>query len=1056
MRSARVSLAAAALLLILGVLGTGIVAPTSTFGSQSKGRENPTLSDHISVVPQKVRSIPQAKVTAATSSFATLDPSQPHYFLQERKPSSGTLASGSSNNVFYNGGPTMHTSISYTIFWLPSGSSFEQLSGTNSAYMSLIDRFLNDTTGTTYYNILNQYPDSLNGAPIDKSIVGGYYLDTTPYPTNGSQTSPLYDSDIQAEIARAMAANNWVAGPNKIFHVFTGYGIQSCYDSSNTECTFNAYCAYHSFFTQRSQSIIYSNMPDFNGLSGRCTPRGLPPPNGDYYADPEINILSHELFEAVSDPLLNAWHDSSREIGDKCAWTFGTVSPDGSNLVLNDHKYLVQLEWSNYGSTCVLTYGPSHSVSIAPSPGSNAFPSTTIFNITYSSQASNWWTTTSYTNGTLAIRVDQNTEIAITNKTLSTNQSEKWCFDQKCSDVSINSGDRTSTTYFYYDLLAQPVQVSTGAGVPSTSLDFATGSTLPSTLGLPQQLTIQLNQTTQTIWAQRGTIVSVASPTDIGVYTRWVTGVTVWTISQSSQIPNPIIYYPQYLTTFEYTVSGGGFYSPPSVAYYDTGLPMTTLAGTAVWADSASVYNYQSQLPGSTAYERWSATTPTGLVSSPGSSTSTNYYHQYNVTISYRFTGKSPATTPSMIGETYGLNVPISLTLQPLTIWFDAGSIYSLTNTLSGPSALERWQATAATSGLISSAAILSPSYSHQYFLGVHGALPGSAGQGWYDSGSTAFATSPGAYEISSTTRILLTAYTIDGGFPNFLNVDFHQVGISVMMDRPHTLQFNSCRQYYLANVLQTNSIGSITPSPTGDSWYYDGTSVYLVLNKAWDAIGNTRQTLVSYSIDNVATSVDRMSSSPGDMLSITMTTSHLLSEGSVTQYFISAEGATLSGSQSGDGWFDSGSQFTVEGAYTRAYRAEMPYRVYAIPVGFQILSNTTVSSVVWTSSSNTLSFSANHADVTVYTPKELNLAPTKVSDDGTPLVFAYSSSNYLLSFKGSSGFQVNFSSTSGVSSILSAIPDWALYPTTIAVAVGVILILGLLLMKRQTRKTTP
>ncbi len=1053
MLSKKVNLAAATLLLILGIVSTGIVASAYASSPQNKGSYNPTSPR----VPQNIQSSAPDSMTAETGSATTLVPSQPHYFLQEGKTTTGTLASAPSNDVFYHGGPTMHISISYAIFWLPSGNSFEQSPGTDSAYMSLINRFLNDTSGTSYYNILNQYPDNINGTPIDRSVLGGSYLDTTPYPVAGTQANPLHDSDIQAEVTNAIKANNWVPGPNKIFHVFTGYGIESCYDTTNRECTFTVYCAYHSFFTQGSQSIIYSNMPDFNGPSGHCTPRQRPFPNGDSYADPEVNILSHELFEAVSDPLLNAWTDSfGSEIGDKCSWNFDNVNSDGSNLVLNGHKYLVQLEWSNYNG-CVLSYGPSHSVTIAPSPGSKPFPSTYTFNITYASQGSSWWTTTAYTNGTVTIAIDQNTPIQITNKTSTSNQTEKWCFDQNCADESFGSGDGTVTTYYYYDLLAQQVSVSTGAGAPSASLDFATGTILPDTLGFPQRLTIQLTQTGQTIWVQRGTTVSVSSPTNIGIDTRWVTRVSAWTISAAFQIPNPIVYYPQYLTTFQYTVSGGGSYSPPSVTYYDTGLPRTALPGTAVWADNAAAYYYQNQLPGSTQYERWSTITPNGIVSAPGNSILVNYYHQYSVTASYQFASGNSPTTPSLIGNVYGLSVPTSLSLQPSTIWLDADSTYSLTKTLTGTSFQERWYAATSNTGLVNSPMTLSPTYTHQYFLTVAGALPGGAGQGWYDAGSDGSVTTPGVYDVSSTSRIRLTSYSEDGGFPKTLpDLVFNKVGVSFMMDGPHTVQFFSRLQYYLANTFRTDSIDSMTPSPTGDSWYYNGTSVDIVLNKNWDAIGNTRQSLVSYSIDNIAASVDRMSTSPANIPAITMSTGHVLSEGFVTQYYISVQGATLTGSQTGDGWFDSGSQFTIQGTYSRVYTANMPYHAYAVPAGFQILVNTTLSSVLWTSSSNTLSFNANNVDVTVYIPKELDLTPAKVSDDGNALVFAYSSSSELLSFKGSSIFQVSLSNTSAASSLLSNIPDWILYPASIAIAVGAILIVGLLLMKRQTRKTSP
>lgn len=269
-------------------------------------------------------------------------------------------------------------------------------------------------------------------------------------------------------------------------------------------------------------------------------------------------------------------------------------------------------------------------------------------------------------------------------------------------------------------------------------------------------------------------------------------------------------------------------------------------------------------------------------------------------------------------------------------------------------------------------------------------------------------------------------------------------------MDRPHVLQFISRPQYSLTTVLQTDAIESISMSPTRDSWYDNGTSVYIDLNRSWDVIGNTRQSLVSYSIDNVATLIDRTSTGPVEIPTITMATSHILSLRSTAQFFISIQGTTLSGGQTEDGWFDSGSQFAIQGAYERVYLADNPYYVYAIPVGFQILANTTVSSVLWTSSSMTLSFSANHSRVTVYIPNELNLIPTKVLDNGMPLVFSYSPSSALLSFTGSSDFQVIVSRTGGTSFVGSLA---VLYPAATTIVVAGILVLGFLRTKKWARK---
>lgn len=60
------------------------------------------------------------------------------------------------------------------------------------------------------------------------------------------------------------------------------------------------------------------------------------------------NVSGHELSEALTDPRLNAWHDSNGEKNsDKCAWSFGTrllAFHSGS-------QWKVQGNWSNTAYT---------------------------------------------------------------------------------------------------------------------------------------------------------------------------------------------------------------------------------------------------------------------------------------------------------------------------------------------------------------------------------------------------------------------------------------------------------------------------------------------------------------------------------------------------------------------------------------------------------------------------------------------------------------------------------------------------------------------------------
>jgi hypothetical protein len=74
------------------------------------------------------------------------------------------------------------------------------------------------------------------------------------------------------------------------------------------------------------------------------------------------SIIAHETEEAISDPDLNAWFDSSgQENADKCAWTFGSTftEPNGSsaNMTLNGIDYLIQQNWVNAsGGFCSLSF----------------------------------------------------------------------------------------------------------------------------------------------------------------------------------------------------------------------------------------------------------------------------------------------------------------------------------------------------------------------------------------------------------------------------------------------------------------------------------------------------------------------------------------------------------------------------------------------------------------------------------------------------------------------------------------------------------------------------
>jgi hypothetical protein len=267
----------------------------------------------------------------------------------------------SAANLIYHTGPVMHTLQAFAIYWAPSGHAI------SSAYQTLLNRYFGDIGGSGMYNIVTQYYDNPGTVHLQNvSTLGNTWVDTTAYPHAGNASDPLQDADIQASVTRAISANNWPTGTSNMFFVFTAQGIESCIDS--TDCTVgvgatNGYCAYHGAFAYLGNQAVYANMPYDETWTTSCRAFSTSP-NGNIAADSEISTASHEHFEAATDPLLNAWFDSTGyEIGDKCAYNYGAVSPDGHNVTLNGNPYIVQQEWSNASSGCALNYS-----SVTPTP----------------------------------------------------------------------------------------------------------------------------------------------------------------------------------------------------------------------------------------------------------------------------------------------------------------------------------------------------------------------------------------------------------------------------------------------------------------------------------------------------------------------------------------------------------------------------------------------------------------------------------------------------------------------------------------------------------------
>jgi hypothetical protein len=281
----------------------------------------------------------------------------------------------SSPGLVYKGGPVMHHPTIYADFWLPPGYSFEPpgAPATDKDYEDNNLAFFSDVSGSGLADVVRQYTDKKG--PISGLLTyGGALIDSRPYPKNrGSQDNPLLDKDIVAEVKLLIKAKKLPIKSNEtMFMVYTAYGVQSCWSDSGSQqdgCTFsqdNGYCGYHSFFQYKHANVVYSNLPDLNPDVCNTSDQPITAVNsasGDVAGDIQINNVSHELFESLTDPLPDyktGWVSPGGqdvEIGDLCDLAWGPRDDNGGDVALNGYDYFVQAEWSNQDGGCVLARG---------------------------------------------------------------------------------------------------------------------------------------------------------------------------------------------------------------------------------------------------------------------------------------------------------------------------------------------------------------------------------------------------------------------------------------------------------------------------------------------------------------------------------------------------------------------------------------------------------------------------------------------------------------------------------------------------------------------------
>ena len=330
----------------------------------------------------------QVAPTTQTAHFAQTS-TKPHSLQKRHKfPARGTKLNGKivsgkdapqgTGDLVYYGGPVLHDPKIYVIFW---GSAWN--SGSDVTAKQTILNFFQDVGNTRYNNLLTQYFDtsaninndiSLQASTVDTTFASTntYCGGTTVY-DHADQGDPT-NIDVVDEVYNVATAHGWpLDSANGLYFVYLPSGtylndgspsIPDATGCADTNYNGQGYCAYHSALGA-GPYYAYAAMPYPLWTQGCGTLPAYPNGSGNV-GDVEVNVSSHEMSEAITDPLpagpgnsLTGWTDAgssttqSEEIGDKCAWDFS----DGTTRLNNGATFEMQSEYSNASSACASNYG---------------------------------------------------------------------------------------------------------------------------------------------------------------------------------------------------------------------------------------------------------------------------------------------------------------------------------------------------------------------------------------------------------------------------------------------------------------------------------------------------------------------------------------------------------------------------------------------------------------------------------------------------------------------------------------------------------------------------
>ena len=417
---------------------------------------------------------------------------------------------------------------------------------------------------------------------------------------------------------------------------------------------------------------------------------------------------------------------------------------------------------------------------------------------------------------------------------------------------------------------------------------------------------------------------------------RWTTNTTSGTVNAALNFST--IYYHQFNVSVQYSIIGSGNPVPPIFNFVNFGNIITQQLSTnpqGLWIDSNTSYDVPSQLNGSTATERWFTATNSGtiqnaatinfiynqqfLLNATGGSISPQWYNS-NEFAQVSLNGVSARNLVNGTGErltSYSIDNGAAIEVQP-TLGLVPLSIMMNSTHLLATNSVTQYQVNTLTGSLNS----ITPT-------------PINGDNGWYDKGTTVNINYDYSWNlIPGQSRLNAISYSLSNGTSTALSRSgTGTFAVQLQLTNPETVNVASVTQY-IVNVSGGNNIEWSQSSPTKDSFFDSGSTITVNTDRSWMiSNGNTRQILVSYTTNNITSTVNKIDTGIYNVQIQGLTSPLQLSFNSITQYLISFQFKDNSGTETiaptyfqirtsnsdlievtnQKVWLDSGTQFQIQ-----------------------------------------------------------------------------------------------------------------------------------------------